>query len=136
MSLQTQPWKNRPLFEFIIELGIRLRVQSLTSGYASIYCYKVLRQENFPSDQICPYTLASACMLVAGKVTNESRVNTRDLMNVSYRILHPEKPPLEIGDLSFSLRESLIEMEVIVMRYLRFRLNFEHPHQASYSNLK
>lgn len=142
--------------------------------------------------------MASACVLVAGKVTNDPRINTRDVMNIAYRfkiispfllfvaplfplslllsspffvpisflnsfllsllylysfffslhllctaptlrpipstfsssILHPNAPPLEIGDLSYALREGLIEMELMVLRFVRFRLNFEHPHQA------
>lgn len=119
----------RPIFEFIIELGLRLKVQSLTIGYAAIYCHKVLRQKDFPFSEICPYTLAAACMLVAGKVTNEVSTNTRDIMNVSYCILHPNEPNLEIGELSYALKESLIEMELVVMRYLQFKLNFDHPHQ-------
>lgn len=47
-----------------------------------------------------------------------------------YSVLHQDAPALEIGDLSYALREGLIEMELVVLRYLRFRLNFEHPHQV------
>uniref|UniRef100_A0A914LER1 Cyclin N-terminal domain-containing protein n=1 Tax=Meloidogyne incognita TaxID=6306 RepID=A0A914LER1_MELIC len=75
------------------------------------------------------YSVATACMLVAGKVTCDTKINTRDAMNVSYSIIHPDAPPLDIGELSYSLKEGLIELELVVLRCLRFRLNFEHPHQ-------
>ncbi|KAL3072256.1 hypothetical protein niasHT_033422 [Heterodera trifolii] len=120
---------HRPIFEFIVELGIRLQADSLTVAFASVYCHRVLRQKAFPGDQICPFTMASACVLVAGKVTNDARINTRDVMNMAYSVLHPQMAPLEIGDLSYALREGLVEMELVVLRFLRFRLNFEHPHQ-------
>uniref|UniRef100_A0A914HSK5 Cyclin N-terminal domain-containing protein n=1 Tax=Globodera rostochiensis TaxID=31243 RepID=A0A914HSK5_GLORO len=120
---------HRPIFEFIVGTGIRLRADSLTIAFASVYCHRVLRQKTFPADQICPFTMAAACVLVAGKVTNDAHVNTRDVMNVSYSILHADMAPLEIGDLSYALREGLVEMELVVLRFLRFRLNFEHPHQ-------
>ncbi|KAL7071333.1 hypothetical protein ACQ4LE_009247 [Meloidogyne hapla] len=68
-------------------------------------------------------------MLVAGKVTSDTKINTRDAMNISYSILHPDAQPLDIGELSYSLKEGLIELELVVLRCLRFRLNFEHPHQ-------
>lgn len=62
--------EQRKIFEYIIELGelkksfdcdlikkvgIRLKADSLTTANASIYCHRVLRQKDFPSDQICPY---------------------------------------------------------------------------------
>ena len=39
---------------------------------------------------------------------------------------------MDIGELSYSLKEGLIELELVVLRCLRFRLNFEHPHQVFY----
>ena len=36
-------------------LGIRLKAESLTIGYSSIYCHRVLTQKDFPTGHICPY---------------------------------------------------------------------------------
>ncbi|KAI1733319.1 cyclin-related protein FAM58A [Ditylenchus destructor] len=119
--------EHRKIYEYIIELGIRLKSKSLTIGYAVVYCYKVI-QKNFP-DKICLYTMATSCLLLAGKVTNDTTIVTKDVVNMCYRILHPSEPPLEIGELSYALRQGLVEMELVTLRFLRFRFNFEHPHQ-------
>lgn len=51
------------------------------------------------------------------------------MINVSYSILHPDKPPLELQELYYSIREGLLEMELLVARLMRYRFTFEHPHQ-------
>uniref|UniRef100_A0A914N5W2 Uncharacterized protein n=1 Tax=Meloidogyne incognita TaxID=6306 RepID=A0A914N5W2_MELIC len=43
----------RPLINF----RIRLKAESLTIGYSSIYCHRVLTQKDFPTGHICPYQL-------------------------------------------------------------------------------
>jgi len=75
------------------------------------------------------YTVATACLLLAGKVTSDEVIKNRDVINVSYAILHPDKPPLELTDLYYFIREGLLEMELLVGRLLRYRFSFEHPHQ-------
>uniref|UniRef100_A0A915EAB7 Cyclin N-terminal domain-containing protein n=1 Tax=Ditylenchus dipsaci TaxID=166011 RepID=A0A915EAB7_9BILA len=122
--------QHRKLYEYIIQLGIRLKSKSLTIGYAVVYCYKVIERD-FPKE-LCLHTMATSCLLLAGKVTNDPKITTRDVINISYRLielLHPNKSALEIGNLSYAIREGLIEMELVTLRFLRFRFNFEHPHQ-------
>lgn len=71
-------------------------------------------------------------------------ISVRDVMNISYwfvlffnqkmknkfSVLHPAKPPLDIGEMAYTLRESLLEMELVILRFLRFRMNFKQPHQV------
>jgi hypothetical protein len=68
-------------------------------------------------------------MLLAGKVTNDANISLRDVINISHRVLRPSVPPLEISELTYDIREGLSRLELFVLRELRFRLEFEHPHQ-------
>lgn len=57
------------------------------------------------------------------------------IISVFFRILHPDKPPISMGDLETSLRHSLIEMEPIVLRFLKFDLTVDIPHNHVYTIL-
>ena len=46
------------------------------------------------------------------------------------RILHPEELPLEIGDRYWSLRDSVLNCELFILRVLNFDVSFECPHQV------
>lgn len=53
----------------------------------------------------------------------------RDVINVCYRTLHHDKPPLDIGSTYWSLRESVVQCELFVMRLLGFHVVLTHPHK-------
>jgi len=46
------------------------------------------------------------------------------------RILHPDKPPLDIGTTYWSLRESVIQCELFLARSLQFHFAVDHPHKV------
>ena len=48
-----------------------------------------------------------------------------------FRILHPSKPPLDIGTTYWSLRESIIQCELFLARALQFQFAVDHPHKVS-----
>ena len=65
---------------------------------------------------------------MASKV-EEEHVKLRDIVNVCYRTLHPKEPPLEICDKYWQLRNSITQCELLLVRVLEFKLNFDHPHK-------
>ena len=73
--------------------------------------------------------IAASSIYMAGKI-EEKEVKIRDVINVTYRTLHPDKPLLEIGDVYLSLRYSVVQMELLIARVLSFKLEFEHPHKV------
>ncbi|CAG9538369.1 unnamed protein product [Cercopithifilaria johnstoni] len=117
----------RKIFAFVIEAGIKLEAKNSTICTAAVLTYRTLRKSN--ASELCPYTVASACLLLAAKVEEDEMVKTRDVVNVAYSILHPREPILQINDESWVLRTSLSRMEYVVLRLLKFRLSVENPHK-------
>uniref|UniRef100_A0A915PKC3 Cyclin N-terminal domain-containing protein n=1 Tax=Setaria digitata TaxID=48799 RepID=A0A915PKC3_9BILA len=121
----------RKIFLFIIEAGIKLEAKNSTICTASVLTYRTLRKNG--ASQLCPYTVASACLLLAAKIEEDEVVKTRDVVNIAYRfalsVLHPRESILQIDDQSWALRTSLSRMEYIVLRLLKFRLAVENPHK-------
>ena len=66
---------------------------------------------------------------MAGKI-EEEELKVRNVINVCYRTLHHDKPPLELDDTFWALRHSIIQTELVIVRVLSFRLVFNHPHQV------
>ncbi len=46
-----------------------------------------------------------------------------------YRTLHPNEPALEICDKYWQLRNSITQSELLLVRVLEFKLNFDLPHK-------
>uniref|UniRef100_F1LAN0 Cyclin-related protein n=2 Tax=Ascaris TaxID=6251 RepID=F1LAN0_ASCSU len=117
----------RRIFTFIIQTGMRLEARNSTICTASVLTYRALRKEI--SDDLCPYTLACACLLLAAKLEEDQRVRIRDVLNVAHSVLHEEMPVPQIGEQLWAMREGIARMEYIVLRMLRFRLHVENPHK-------
>ncbi|KAK6109394.1 Cyclin N-terminal domain family protein [Brugia pahangi] len=117
----------RKVFAFVVEAGIKLEAKNSTICTAAVLTYRTLRKSG--ASELCPYTIASACLLLAAKIEEDEMVKTRDVVNVAYSILHPCAPILQIDDESWALRTSLSRMEYIVLRLLKFRLAVENPHK-------
>ena len=47
-----------------------------------------------------------------------------------YRILHKDKPPLDIGTMYLNLRESIVRCELFIARVLKFQFAVDHPHKV------
>lgn len=62
--------------------------------------------------------------------TRESPRQLRDVVNVGYRLMHPQKPPLSVGTLYEALRESVVQCELILLRHLQFDSTFNPPHKV------
>jgi hypothetical protein len=50
---------------------------------------------------------------------------------IKIRILHKDKPPLDIGSLYWSLRDSVVRCELFVARVLKFQFAVDHPHKVT-----
>ena len=72
----------------------------------------------------------TASIYLASKV-EEDDVKLRDIINVCYRGLHPDLMPLEISEKYWSLRNSIVQTELLIARVLSFEFDFEHPHKVN-----
>lgn len=75
----------RKVFAFVVEAGIKLEAKNSTICTAAILTYRTLRKES--AADLCPYTIACACLLLAAKIEEDELVRTRDVVNVAYRFL-------------------------------------------------
>ncbi|VIO99237.1 Cyclin, N-terminal domain containing protein [Brugia malayi] len=74
----------RKVFAFVVEAGIKLEAKNSTICTAAVLTYRTLRKSG--ASELCPYTIASACLLLAAKIEEDEMVKTRDVVNVAYRI--------------------------------------------------
>lgn len=48
----------------------------------------------------------------------------------AFRTLHPKREPLNIGEEYWTMRDSVVQTELLIMRMLQFQVNFNHPHKV------
>lgn len=75
--------------------------------------------------------VASTCVYLAGKVKDEA-LKVRDVMNVANNTLHRGSQPLELGDQYWSMRDAIVQAELLIMRMLKFQVIPDHPHKVNY----
>ncbi len=79
--------------------------------------------------------MATSCLFLAIKVEEQDTIRLRDILNVCYRTRHPDKPPLDLSDKYWSLRNSVTQTELLIVRALGFKLDFDHPHKVTSPNV-
>ncbi|XP_074872805.1 cyclin-Q [Carettochelys insculpta] len=112
---------------FIMEAGVKLGLHSIPVATACTIYHKFFAARWAPAPYD-PYLVAMAALYLAGKV-EEQHLRTRDIINVSYRCLHPQSEPLELDCQFWELRDSIVQCELLVLRVLGFRVSFQHPHK-------
>lgn len=53
-------------------------------------------------------------------------------MNVSSNTLHRGSQPMELGDQYWSVRDAIIQAELLIMRTLKFEVTPDHPHRVKF----
>ncbi|KAJ8301804.1 hypothetical protein KUTeg_020791 [Tegillarca granosa] len=104
------------VIRFMYESGLRLHMKSVPLATAAVL-------------------IAMASLYLAGKV-EEEHIKLRDVINVCYRNLHKSKPPLEMGEAFWSLRDCVSDCEKFLLRMLQFKVVFNHPHRYMLHYLK
>lgn len=51
-------------------------------------------------------------------------------MNVAVSTLHRASQPLELGDQYWSIRDAIVQAELLIMRMLKFQVTPVHPHKV------
>ncbi|XP_041347144.1 cyclin-Q-like [Gigantopelta aegis] len=121
------------VIKYIHESGLRLHMKSVPLATASVLYHKFFTENSL--QDFDPYLIAMTCIYLAGKV-EEEHLKLRDVINVCYRVLHRTKPLLEIGESFWALRETVANCELFILRMLRFKISFVHPHKYLLHYLK
>lgn len=112
--------------KFIMKAGHRLKLPPVTCASACVL-YHRLHKQYFQSEHD-PNLVATAALYLASKI-EESPCKLRDVINVSYRLLHNDRSPLEVGSLYWELHDSVANCELMILRALQFQVTFDSPHK-------
>ncbi|KAJ3270407.1 hypothetical protein HDV01_007873 [Terramyces sp. JEL0728] len=106
--------------KILAEAAEMLELDLLTSSTATLYVYKYQQFQKLQETVTIPFQLiAAAAIFLACKQTEKKR-KLRDIINVFYYITH--KKLLEIDDLFWKLRDSVVYAEYLLLRILGFDL--------------
>lgn len=72
--------------------------------------------------------IAASCLYLAGKVKDDP-VKIRDVINVAYGTMNRNSAPLELNDEYWTMRDSIVQAELLITRILKFDLSTVHPHK-------
>ncbi|XP_075165474.1 cyclin Q [Haematobia irritans] len=111
---------------FLFECAIKLQIKPLTSSTAAIIYHRFFRE--MESTDYDEYLIAASSLYLAGKIKDDP-VKIRDVINVAHITLNRDSSPLELGDEYWSMRDAIVQAELLIARTLKFDLNIEHPHK-------
>ena len=96
-------------------------------------------------DNVHKQLIAMAALYLASKTNEETHLKLSDIVNTCYRYnilsctifnaifcrcLHKDKPPLEIGDMYWKLKDSVAAYELVLLRALKFQTEIILPHKV------
>ncbi|EFN73689.1 Cyclin-related protein FAM58A [Camponotus floridanus] len=111
---------------FIFECGLKLEAHPLTIATAATLYHRFIKEATLQGYD--NYLIASTCLYLASKVKDDA-LKIRDIMNVSYNTLHRGSQPLDLGDQYWSMRDAIVQAELLIMRMLKFQVTPVHPHK-------
>ncbi|XP_015786814.1 cyclin-Q [Tetranychus urticae] len=130
-SSQASSFFNKKLHQAlktVYECGVKLEAKLETIASAAIYFhkfYKICSPEQFD-----PMLIGATCIYLAGKV-EEDHIKLRDLINVFHATLNRANKmiPLQFDNYYWNLRESLVRLELLMLRVLKFDVNNDLAHR-------
>lgn len=126
----------RTLVSFVREAGIKLKLSPIGIATALMITHLLPKNIVMPKGMKDVHILGEALVLIASKTTEELR-KVRDVINVTYRMLHPSpQPPIEINEKYKNHKEHVLNYEQMILRNVGFSLNFELPHKFLLNYLK
>lgn len=110
---------------YTIEVCTKLNSNVLTTATALSYFHTFYQNTTF--EDYDPFTIGCTCIHMASKVVNDD-LRIRDIINVGLSCVQHNAPPLMLEPY-FTMRDSLTQCELLLMRALGFNLKVELPHK-------
>lgn len=118
----------------LLSCGLKLQAKKETVASAAVYFHKFNKIQG-SSTHYDPIIVSATCLYLAGKV-EEEHLRLRDIINVYYNTLNPGRPPLDLTESYWTLRDSIVKCELILLRFLKFQVANPHPHKVMLQYLK
>jgi len=128
--------RNYKKVRYILQISTELDLSALSKATACILYHKAQTEQEKLGD-VCldNYLVGPTCVYLASKLSEEA-LKIRDIVNVTYRVFHPKKDPLEIGKTYWKLRDSITTCELMLLRLFAFHVSYETPHKYLLHYLK
>lgn len=122
---------------FLQDLGMRLKVPQVTIATSIVFCHRFfLRHSHAKNDR---YTIATACMFLAGKVEETPKL-LQNVLFLSYEIRHKRDPiavqRIKLKEVYDREKELVLLGECLVLTTLDFDLNVNHPYKPLVTAVK
>jgi hypothetical protein len=111
----------------LLECGVKLEARSETVASAAVYMHRFFGDRH-REQAYDPLLVAATCLYLAGKV-EEDHFRVRDIINVFHATANPGREPLDLSEAYWSLRDSIVQCELFVLRVLKFNVTNQHPHR-------
>jgi len=79
-----------------------------------------------------PQLIAASSLYLAGKIKDDESVKIRDVINVAYCTLNRGNAPLDLNDEYWSMRDAIVQAELLITRTLGFDLNIDLAHKVGF----
>lgn len=110
---------------YLMEVCHKLDTNVLTTATALHYFHTFYKNATF--ERYDPFTIGCTCIYLASKVVDDD-IRIRDIVNVGVNCINRDSPPLMLEPY-FTMRDSLTQAELLLMRILGFNLRVELPHK-------
>ncbi|KAK2727016.1 cyclin-Q-like isoform X2 [Artemia franciscana] len=111
---------------FISECGLKLIMEAWTVSLAASYYHKCMKSVS--EKDVDPYVVATSCLYLASKNDNRP-LRLRDILNVAHSTIHRDSGVLDLTEEYWSLRDSVVQAELLLLRTLEFNTTVNLPHK-------
>lgn len=115
----------------LMDAGLKMQLRRETGSTAQIYFHRFFKHHANDVETFDVHVVAASCLWIAGRVNEEYNLKLRDIVNVYYALVNPDKAddPLECGVLYWSIKDSITSMELVILRVLQFNVVIDLPHK-------
>lgn len=137
IDLRKETYLRKTYCTYLQEFGMKLKVPQVTIATAIVLCHRFYhRQSHLKNDR---YTIATACMLTAGKV-EEGPPAFKNIVFASYEIRNKKNPAIipriKQKEVYEQQRDLIVLAERVLLSTLGFDMNVHHPYKPLVEAIK
>jgi len=137
IDLRRETYLRKTYCTYLQEFGMKIKVPQVTIATAIVLCHRFYhRQSHLKNDR---YTIATACMLTAGKV-EEGPPAFKNIVFYSFEIRNKKNPEviptIKQKEVYEQQRDLIVLAERLVLSTLGFDMNVHHPYKPLVEAIK
>lgn len=137
IDLRKETYLRKSYCTYLQEFGMKIKVPQVTIATAIVLCHRFFhRQSHMKNDR---YTIATACMLTAGKV-EEGPPAFKNIVFYSFEIRNKKNPEIiptiKQKEVYEQQRDLIVIAERVLLSTLGFDMNVHHPYKPLVEAIK